>query len=265
MAIPVTLAFTTPPTGYCPSGPYLANVVDYLNSNYNATGTEPAGSGVVHLRQVATPTPSPNTVWYRLAGTGPTQEPLGTYVYFNGRFVPEPPPIGTLRELSPFFDSRGLMDADGKGLFIPESPATNTPNIAGVLFGWHLCNGENGTPNLQSRFKLPAREWDETEGAWVARIKKDAPSNDYELKTNGGREGITILKEQLPPLPVRKYSAGANQSTNALYGGPEWDNATAVANVNVADGAQLAVQPVLPIWRAVPTFIFIGYAAASQD
>lgn len=79
-------------------------------------------------------------VWHRTDVDG---EPLGTYIYFNGLWVREPPTPGA--RIGLYTGDSNLFD--GTGLGIP-GPGP----IAGDLFGWALANGLNGTANLSNQF-----------------------------------------------------------------------------------------------------------------
>lgn len=262
MAGTIEIIVTRPAPDACPSGNLFYDGVDWVGNHITATFTPDAGTGVQIIRQSATPAPTANTVWHRIDATGGVNAPLGEYVYFNGRFVPNP----TGRRIGDYmltdFNPNGYMNSDGKGLFVPVSPATDTPNIAGPLFGWHLANNVDSTPNVKNRFMMAGYKYIDGTG-WVASVKDDAPATTYSDQTNGGREGITITGGQLPPISTRTYSATATGSSAQVLSGLNYDPGVAAVPINTAGVAQSAIQPINPLYKVVGVFQWIGYAAAS--
>ena len=261
MATSASFNFSEPPINYCPTGPYLKAVVDYLNANGTVTVNEDTSSSFVYFRQSATPTPVANGIWDRIGADGFLNEPLGRYVYFNGRWCPElNNRVGDI--LWTNFDPNGYIDANGLGLFVPVSPAVDTPNIAGPLFGWCLANGNHGTVNLQTRFPRAGYKYTEGTG-WVANVLQS--DGTYADSSNGGRPGITLTLPELPALNVAEYVSGGTATAPALYGGTHYTPPTALFNPqNPTGGTQIAIQPIEPLYRTIGAFQYVGYYTASQ-
>lgn len=263
MASTVTVIVTDPDPSFCPTGNLFYAAVDWVKNHITANFNPDAGTGIQIIRQAATPAPVPNVIWSRIGSTGGVSDPLGQYVYFNGRWVPDPTGLRIGDYMFTDFDPNGFIDANGKGLFVPVSPASDTPNIAGPLFGWQLANNLNGSPNLKNRFPMAGYKYTEGVG-WVASVKDPAPATTYSDQTNGGREGITLTADELPPIPTRAYSSTLTGSTAKVLSGLNYDPAGSDVPINVAGAAQVSIQPINPLYKVVGAFVWIGYFSASQ-
>ena len=250
--------FNVPTKTDCPPGNIYQILTQYLQSNVTITITDTGGATVNQYSQGSTPTPTAGAVWYRQNSDAFRPYPLGIYGVYNGRWVPQyPPPVGRIDWFN--LDPTGLMDANGFGLF---APTPDTPNIAGILFGYQLCNNKNGAVNLQNRFPRAGYQYSEGTG-WVANVLDPAPATTYSDQTNGGRGGVTLLTNELPSLNAAEYKAGSNQSTPMFYGGGSYDPAT-IQSVNPATGTQIAIQPLDPLYRVIGAFQFVGYGATTS-
>ncbi len=83
-------------------------------------------------------------------------------------------------------------------------------DVTNIPTGWYLCNGQNGTPDLQGRFVL---------GYGAGQGLTNRPMNQ-----RGGAETVTLSVAQMPahshsyPLP-RGDQGWSNGGGNSLWGG----------------------------------------------
>ena len=261
MATTATLIIATPAAGLCPVGPYLPNTVGYINANATVEINDDSTTSSTYFRQSATPQPVANGIWDRIGGDAFLDEPLGRYVYFNGRWIRQPNyELGEHKIIS--YDPTGLIDSTGKGLFVPASPTPDTPNIAGKLFGWALANNQNGTSNIHNRFMLGGDTYDTTQNHWLSSVQNQ--DGTFSSVPNGGRSSITLSLAELPSVNAADYKAASNQSTPMIYGGGNYDPATAIL-INPNNGPQTAIPPPLPLFCSVAVFQWIGLYSASQS
>lgn len=115
--------------------------------------------------------------WIRL---GPSDEPLGTYTYLNGFWVPETPGVGN--EFGFFFgDPATYFDGTGRGL-------KGAGPVAGSYYGWALMNGNNGTLDMSDKFLAMAHM--NNDGGAGYNSGWEAKFNGVQAGS-GGEEAIT--------------------------------------------------------------------------
>ena len=79
-----------------------------------------------------------------------------------------------------------------------------------IPFGWHICDGTNGTPNLRDRFIVGA-------------------GSNYAVNSTGGNTSVTLSSSQ---MPVHAHSlSGINSSTSTAGA----HNHTATSTSTVSD------------------------------
>ena len=62
-------------------------------------------------------------------------------------------------------------------------------SIANIPTGWALCDGKNGTPNLQGRFIV---------GATTGIVTFDSVGYNYPVGTTGGKNQVALTVNQMP-------------------------------------------------------------------
>ena len=72
--------------------------------------------------------------------------------------------------------------------------------IANIPTGWALCNGQNGTPNLQGRFIV---------GATTSNVTFDGENYNYPVGTTGGKNKVALTIAQIP-----KHNHNTSSSTS---------------------------------------------------
>lgn len=84
-------------------------------------------------------------------------------------------------------------------------------SIATIPTGWSLCNGANGTPNLQDRFIVGA-------------------GSDYVVSATGGANFVTLDTTQIPSHTHRyAFAQGSSGTINNGFGGIS--NVTDIGNL----------------------------------
>ncbi len=246
-----TISATNVFAGTCPAGNVYDLVTQLINQGVQVTITDSPGSITTPYNQSATPPPAAGRLWYRQGGTTFAPFPAGIYGYYNGRWVPYvTPQVGTVRMIAGSPD--GLFDSTGKGLFVP---ATDTPNIAGIYYGWAYCNSQNGTRDLRNRFVQMGDSYDDPTNLWVAQNPQ--PDGSRPLVAQGGRSGTSLVKENLPVLDVWNYNANATQTVPRPYGGVLYDNSPTQALPHQAN--QVDVSDNYPRFGVCGAVQWIGY------
>lgn len=97
--------------------------------------------------------------------------------------------------------------ADSQGFLIPPGgiimwSGTNIPD------GWLLCNGKNGTPNLQGRFIVG---YDTNDSDYAKPGNRSEEGNDEGIQ--GGKKDVTLSIEQMPAH--RHHADGAKLNTES--------------------------------------------------
>ena len=99
-------------------------------------------------------------------------------------------------------------------------------SIATIPTGWSLCNGANGTPNLQDRFIVGA-------------------GSDYVVSATGGANFVTLDTTQIPShTHAYAFAQGSNGAIGEGYNGisnvVNQGNVTELEQSGRPDGQQLA-------------------------
>ena len=144
-------------------------------------------------------------VWIR---TDPEGRPLGNYIFFNGLWVREEPPVSA-RFGYYIGDPTDVFDGDGNGLPGPGPVALD-------YFGWHLVNGKDGTADLSDRFIICAHMNDEGSAGWSDGWRTDVTGTPL---GTGGVSEITLDVTNTPAITVGLHDAtGSSGSGGPLYG-----------------------------------------------
>lgn len=90
-------------------------------------------------------------------------------------------------------------------------------NIANIPSGWALCNGQNGTPDLQGRFIV---------GASQGVVMFDSIGYHYPVGSTGGKNKVALTEAQMPKHGAHMYvsddefHAYADSYNETQSGGP---------------------------------------------
>jgi hypothetical protein len=233
----------TPPACY-PSD--VNGMLDLLTTGGGLSGTIPdtAGGGVF----VGSTPPSSsltNKVWFRTDGAG---RPQGIYMFYNGnwRKVYTGVALGEIRMFSGPFSV--YFDAGGRGL------------VGGDLDGWALCDGNNGTPNLEGFFPVGGQRG-QAVGQATDQWFSNCEGNGW--RSSGGNRGLTINMNYLPAMVAHTQSVGFQQGTGAGFAVATTDVTQAAYHLQVTDlagnpgaGQQLPSQH---LYIALGFIMFVGY------
>ena len=89
--------------------------------------------------------------------------------------------------------------------------------IADIPSGWALCNGQNGTPNLQARFIV---------GAGTSIVMDNSKGYQYSVGQTGGHNEVALTENQMPKHGAHLYDtedewkAYADSYNSTTQGGP---------------------------------------------
>jgi hypothetical protein len=216
--------------------------LDMLTTGGGLSGTIPdtAGGGVY----VGSSPPSSaltNKVWYKTDGAG---RPLGVFMFYNGnwRKVYTGAVLGEIRLYVGGFN--GVFDGTGRGI------------IGGDADGWVICNGNNGTSNLEGYFPCGAA-WDGSN--WVAN-----PAGSGNAVFGGARGPFLLNSYYLPKLTSYAYGSLNSAAGSGVYGVAN-AGATIVgdwpvldANGNPVNGVNQAPLP-FHLFAAMALMQFVGY------
>jgi hypothetical protein len=211
-----------------------------LTTGGGMSGTIPdtAGGGVY----VGSSPPSSaltNKVWYKTDGGG---RPLGVYMFYNGNWRKVYTGV-VFGEIRLYWGTFSVFDGTGRGL------------IGGDADGWAVCNGQNGTTNLEGYFPCGG-SWNGSN--WVTS------TNGVTTNAGGARGPHMIDRTKLPALHTVAYgalvaAAGAGAYAAANLGQtPVGTWPLLDASGNSIDGA--GQQPIpFPPFVAMALLQFIGY------
>jgi hypothetical protein len=214
------------------------------------SGTIPDNSGGgIYVGTIAPASALTNKVWFAIDGAG---RPISVRLFYNGNWRPlYSARIGDVKLYFGAFNT--VFDSTGKGI---AHGSTVTPYDQE---GWAVCNGQNGTPNLEGYFPCGA-SW--SGSAWVAN-----PEGTGAVSSGGTRAQVKIGTGNLPAMYVRTGLFGAsgapcgyNLSDGSDSAGPcGLSPSTQVRDVN---GNPLGTQTPLPIhlFYAMAYIMFVGYA-----
>lgn len=239
----VDINFANPDPNVCPENvTELIALLDTLVSGQVLEDFRP------YIVGAATPgTEQQNLVWHRLDVNG---KPVGTFLYTAGRWRRQY--SGLPNQLlfysgDPSFD----FDDDGRGKLEGDDGAT------GVWDGWHLCNGNGGTPDLRDKFIVGGKEYDTGLGRWKTAVS----GSDT---TEGGAKDITLNEANTYATPhagvtiYRRTADGETASdTGGLYGFP--DQGATVLVPPFAGNTDPDEIPTLPPYYALAIVQFVGY------
>lgn len=233
MPEPITISPQSVPTGTCIPGNAQA-LVNLVAGNITATFQ----NGEFALWNFGSTTPDPSLQdrpWERTTTDG---KPLGIYVFYNGKWVRQGPPVGTVSMYYGVGEGGASFDSTGKGI-----PGTDGE-------GWYLWNGQNGQPNMNGYFPVGGFY---SGGQWVSQLNvTGSPSR------TGGSESVTLLPTNIPALAaqVPRGSAQPGSEAGFQYGASSssGDTVTAV----VTSGAATPFLTVPP-YVAVGFMIFLPY------
>lgn len=79
-------------------------------------------------------------------------------------------------------------------------------SIANIPTGWALCDGQNGTPNLQGRFIV---------GATTGIVMFDSVGYNYPVGTTGGKNKVALTVNQMPTHNHNTASSVADGSVTS--------------------------------------------------
>lgn len=101
--------------------------------------------------------------------------------------------------------------------------------IADIPSGWALCNGQNGTPNLQARFIV---------GAGSSTVMDDSIGYQYAVGQTGGHNKVKLeaAESGLPAHSHTEQSAGGHSHNITYYNNGDGSNDTEYTNKWAVDG-----------------------------
>jgi hypothetical protein len=203
-----------------------------------------AGGGVF-VGSTAPSSSLTNKVWFKTDAAG---RPIGIFMFYNGnwRKVYTGAALGEIRMFAGPFSL--YFDGTGRGL------------VGGDLDGWALCNGQNGTPNLEGFFPVGALPGQAVGGPgdqWVSNCEGNG------FRNSGGNRGLTLNMNYLPPMVAHSHIQGYAQGSGAGFAGSTSDPTAPDYQLPVTDGAgnhgggqQLPSQH---LYYAVGFILFVGY------
>lgn len=233
MPEPILITPQTVPVGTCIPGNAQA-LVNLVAGNVTATFQ----NSQFALWNFGSNTPDPSLQdrpWQRTTADG---KPLGVYVFYNGKWVKQGPPVGTVSLYLGTGPSGPSFDSTGKGI-----PGTDGE-------GWFVMNGQNGTPFMDGLFPIGGTY---TGGQWQSYL-----NNTGLPSTTGGSTTTTLLPTNIPPLAaqVPRGSSQPGSAAGFQYGASSSDGNTVSATVTSG-----AATPFLnaPPYRALGFIIFLPY------
>jgi len=235
----VTFTFNPVPKPAC-YPPDINGLAELLTDGGVLSGTIPDNSGAsIFFGSNPPPSALASQLWIKLDGAS---RPLGLYTYYNGNWRKVYTNTG-IGEIRMFFGlSTSPFDGTGRGV------------VGGDMDGWALCNGQNGTPNMNDHF--PCAGSPNGSGGWHAN-----PDGLGGASATGGQGTFQIAAGNLPELHV-----GTNMAIRATGGG-DWTLTPSFSTQGdqprpegvVGTGNNTAIDN-CPPWRAIGFIMFIGYA-----
>jgi hypothetical protein len=243
----VTFTFNPVPAPAC-YPPDFNGLAQELTTGGVLVGTIPdtAGGGVF----VGSSPPSSalaNKVWFVTDSAG---RPLGVKMFYNGNW--RRVYTGALGDIKLYIGPfNGVFDGTGRGI-VGGSGAYDED-------GWAVCNGNNGTQNLEGYFPCGA-SW--SGSAWVAN-----PEGTGAIGSGGSRGRLTIQPNNLPGMHVSQplYGAvgagcGFNLTSGGDGAGPCGTSTSSIMSnaTGTAVGGQSPIS-MLPLFIAMAYLQFVGY------
>jgi hypothetical protein len=243
-------------TGFANPDPNAAplNIVELVKLLNQLVQSVMVGSYIPYVIGHDTPgTEDQDKAWIKLSTT---KKPLAVMTFYNGKW--RRVYNGMLGEVRIYSgdptDATDGFDEDGRGI------------VEGEYDGWHLCNGNDGTPDLSDKFILPAHMniddghpmWNATQG-WLSFI------NGVTSTHTGGRKdnvltAATTYQPAKPALQAGKWAADGNaHSTSGQMWGDIGGGTT--FDLIAADPGVPVPQPIenVPPYIALGFIIFVGY------
>jgi hypothetical protein len=225
-------------------------MLDLLTTGGGLSGSIPDSAGGGVFVGSAPPSSSlTNKVWYKTDAAG---RPLGVFMFYNGnwRKVYTGAAIGEIRMI---WYSSGLFDGSGRGI------------IGGDMDGWAICNGQNGTPNLQGYFPAAG-----VQGQYVGQ-QTDVWFTDADgvawRNTGGQKSRVVVTNANLPALVTSlphsggHWAAGSDGGNLQIADPNQYPPTYSNWPVTGPDNVQGASQP-LPfqhLYVALGFLMFVGY------
>lgn len=249
-SLPVIVTVLPPPAGFVPPN----DMQDLLNTIPTYLDIELDDSGPAFSIGAAPPATDTGGLYIHVP-TPPSPPRARTYVpsvaYWEQIYTGQPDEVRMLvQDTSGDFDSTGLA-------------------IMGTdWYGWALCNGNNGTINLQNKFVVAGYDYNETTGYWVTNIGSQQDSGGGQTGgsaqvgttpidlSNGGFVNFQINLWNLPLLNVfvpynGEYASGGN-TLGAPIGPGTGDQEITIPFTNQA-------QMVGALISRIPHFVAVGY------
>lgn len=232
----VTLTAVLQPAPAC--YPPDVNALAQLLADFMLKGTVPDNSGGGVFVGSTQPSSSiTNKVWFKIDAAG---RPFGAYLFYNGNWRKcYTGSIGDIKLYRGAFN--GVFDGTGRGIIGGSGPNDED--------GWAVCNGNNGTPNLNGFFPAGAR-W--SGAAWVSDADPTTPG----VGSGGGNAHIALAN--LPGLDIDfgqfNFTIGSAQAS--LNQGTLPNTITR----RVKGTGQNTPLKVVPTFIALAYLQFIGYA-----
>jgi hypothetical protein len=222
-------------------------MLDLLTTGGGLSGqiADTAGGGVF----VGSTPPSSsltNKVWYKTDAAG---RPLGVFMFYNGNWRKVYTGVA-LYEIRMFAGPFSLyFDGTGRGL------------VGGDVDGWALCNGQNGTLNLEGYFPvsgLPGQSVGQGTDGWFSNCEGTG------WHPQGGQRGLTLNMNYLPPMVAHSHIAGYTVGSGGQGAALSTNDGTAPDyQLPVSDGAGnrgLGHQlPSQHLYIALGFIQFVGY------
>jgi hypothetical protein len=221
-------------------------MLDLLTTGGGLSGQIPdqAGGGVF----VGSSPPSSsltNKVWYKTDAAG---RPVGVFMFYNGNWRKVYTGVGIGHIIMCAF-YQGLFDGTGRGI------------IGGDWDGWAVCNGQNGTPNLEGYFPVGGANGDGFgfPGTWVT----DADGIAWR-PSGGQRTRISLTMANLPVMVAHSHILSAQfGNIGPAFGVSTNDPSSQDYQLPVTDANGVhpsnAALPFQHLYIALGFLMFLGY------
>ena len=235
----VNFTFNPVPAPAC-YPPDLNGLAEELTTGGILSGEVPDNAGGGIFVGAAAPSSSlTNKVWFKIDSAA---RPLGIYMFYNGNWRKVYTGV-VLGELRFYSGASSVFDGTGRGI------------VGGDVDGWALCNGQNGTFNLQDKFLVASTQYG---AGWQANPSGLGGGN------SGGRSNNTIQCNNLPDLFAVAQLATIASSSGGLNvaspggGAGSWDISVNDLVNNCHCQGQVPFDNTPP-WYACALMQFVGY------